>query len=258
MQPFIFAYGGKQLAEQMMGIKDAVSWDAERKTASNLGRIAANIFNPRVFRRAVPLAAELYAGYRPTAPRIETVHAELKPYARRLGDLVRRHSHDYKLTSKWLRDDIVTRQAMQARLADSAIYIFALTASLSRMDQLLGQGSAGLEFDRDRKAFEHAFDLFEMMARDRQKALRRNADESMREAARAARRYNDALPNEDFYIHEAAPIAGGSGKPIQKDHIRQFPGSGHMEPGGDGHAADAELKKDGRSAGKRRKSSSTG
>jgi len=47
-------------------------------------------------------------------------------------------------------------------------------------------------------------------------------------ASRAARDYNDSLPNEDFYIPESSPIAAGTGKSIQTDSIPQFPGKQRM------------------------------
>ena len=56
--------------------------------------------------------------------------------------------------------------------------------------------------------------------------MRDNADESMREAAQAARDYNDTLPNEDFYIHEGSPIGRDAGKEPPTEHIAQFDGEG--------------------------------
>ena len=61
-------------------------------------------------------------------------------------------------------------------------------------------------------------------------------------AATAARRYNDSLPNADFYVHESSPVAKGTGKPVTKEHIEQFPGDRYIEAGGDGHASDTKLE----------------
>ncbi|NNF04666.1 MAG: acyl-CoA dehydrogenase, partial [Rhodothermales bacterium] len=224
MQPFIFAYGGKQLAEQMIGIQEALGWDGDESVLGNMSRFMRNAFNPKVAARAIPLAAELFMGYRPSAPDIDGISGELRPYARRLADLVRRHANMFKLASKWYRDEIVTRQAVQARLADSAIYLFALSASLSKMDSLIREGATGVGFDRDRTAFEHAFDLFELRIEDRLRSLKKNADSSMLKAASAARAWNDTLPNELFYIHESSPNAAGTGKNVDTEAIRQFPG----------------------------------
>ncbi|WP_243664159.1 hypothetical protein [Rhodothermus marinus] len=128
----------------------------------------------------------------------------------------------------------MTRQAQQARLADNAMYLFALSAALSDMDRQLRKGASGVAFEKDRAAFEHLFDLLEIRIQQNLGLLRRNADESMRRAAQATLRYVDTLPNRDYYIHEASPVAKGTGKPVQKEHIKQFPGDRYVTAGGDG------------------------
>jgi hypothetical protein len=237
MQSFIFAYGGKQLAEQMLAIKQALSWDANQSPIGNLQRIVRNAFNPRLLRRALPLAAELFLGLRPKAPSMRRVHPALRPWADRLARLVQQHAHYFKLLSKWEGEAIVSRQVQQARLADNAMYLFALSAALSDMDRQLRKGASGLAFERDRAAFEHLFDLLEVRIQQQLGLLRRNADKSMHRAAQAALRYVDALPNRDYYIHEASPVAKGTGKPVSKKHIKQFPGDRYVTAGGDGATA---------------------
>ncbi len=240
MQSFIFAYGGKQLAEQMLTIQSSLGWNREESVSRNLNRILENGMNTTVLRRGLSLAAQLYLSLKPAAPEIYGVHPSLRPYARRLAELVRGHSHHFKMTSKWHREDIIKRQVVQARLADSAMYLFALSTSLSRMDRKVRMGIYGLEYDRDRRALEHVFDMLELRILDNVRALRRNADDSMRAAAAAARRHNDSLPNSDFYIHESSPIARGTGKAIPRQHIRQFPGDGRAALG-DGASDEAAL-----------------
>ncbi len=242
MQPFIFAYGGKQLAEQMMGVQEAVAWNRSDTIAENIGRIGSKVFSPKMVRYAVPLAAQLFLGMKQSQPVIKGVHPLLETHAGRLSQLIRDHSHAFKLASKWYKEDIVTRQAVQARLADSAIYLFALTASLSRMDSQIRAGDHGTEFQRDKTAFEHAFDLLEQRIHDRFRSLRTNADSSMARASEAARRHNDTLADEDYYIHESSPTAAGKGKTIQRSHIKQFPGSPNRASHGDGHVSEPNLK----------------
>jgi alkylation response protein AidB-like acyl-CoA dehydrogenase len=234
MQPFIFAYGGKQLVEQLIGIQDALGWDSDEPFFANLVRMGRNALNPRILARAVPLAAQLYLGLGPAAPRPPAVHAGLRDQARRLSNLVRTHSHQFKLASKRYREEIIGMQAVQARIADNAMLLFALTASLSRMDHLLRSGASGPEHDRDRAAFEHAFDLFELRILRNISELGRNADATMRRAAEATRRHNDTLPNDRFYIHEGSPVARGEGRPVVRDHVEQFPGEVSDPAGGDG------------------------
>ncbi|TDI76377.1 MAG: acyl-CoA dehydrogenase [Bacteroidetes bacterium] len=254
MLPFIFAYGGKQLAEQMFGIQDAVNWDSERDTRANIRRIASNLADPRFLRRAIPLAAQLFAGIRPSAPRIETVDESLSEYSGRLSRLIRKHSHMFKMASKWYREDIVTKQTVQARLANSAVYLFALSASLAKMDSLVRSSKRSLEYMRDSTAFEHAFDLLEKMVNENLGDIRSRSDVSMARAAEAARQHNDSLPNKDFYIHEESPIAKGTGKKVRPELFKSFKvedkqtssTSPVIKPvsAGDGFVDDADIRKE--------------
>lgn len=222
MQPFIFGYGGKQLAEQMMGIQQAMTFDSDESIWGNIKRTVPNLVNPKLLGRAIPLAVELFLGYVPAAPAVDVTHAQIKDHGVRLSKLVQQHAHMFKMASKWNEEQIVVRQAVQARLADSATFLFAMTSMLSRIDhQLQNNDTQG---DRDFVLFEHAFDLLDLRIQHELRALKDNADVSMRKAAKVARAYNDSLPNDRFYIHESSPSSKGTGKTIQKDHIQQFPG----------------------------------
>ena len=243
MQSFVFAYGGKQLAEQMLGIQDAMGWNADESVADNLNRLLENGTNPKLLKRAVPLAAQLFLGIKPPAPLVLGVHPSLRAYADRLGKLVQLHSHYFKLASKWNREEIITRQTIQARVADNALYIFALSASLSKMDMQLRTARRDEEYDRDRTAMAHVFDLFELKIYENFRALKKNADKSMRVAAAAARKHSDTLPNSDFVIHETSPIAKGTGAPVLKEHVKQFPGQDRALAGGDGHSTSRPVLK---------------
>lgn len=233
MQSFIFAYGGKQLAEQMLSLQDALLWDDDESAGDNLRRLVSNALNVRILSKALPLGAELFLGIKPQAPDLGGLHAYLDDYAERLSRLVQRHAHYFKLSSKWHMEKIVVRQVAQSRVADNAVILFALSASLAKMDQLLRRNDRGAEFDRDQAAFEHLFDLMELEFYQNLGEMRDNADESMRNAAHFARRHNDTLPNERFYIHEASPVAQGTGRSVQHDAVRRFPGDSY-DAGGDG------------------------
>ena len=221
MQPFIFGYGGKQLAEQMMTIQQALTWDGDETLGANVRRILSHAFRPRVLRRAIPLALHLFTGYRPRPPKVPVTHAELKDHAARLERLVRDHAHWFKMASKWYKEEIVTKQTVQARLGDSAMYLFVLAAALSRFDRTLTEGSAHLE--RDRAFFQHAFNLFEKRILSLFRELRINADDTMFGAAKAGMDRVDALPNAAFYIHESSPTDAGTGKPVRTDILPRFP-----------------------------------
>ena len=73
--------------------------------------------------------------------------------------------------------------------------------------------------------------------------MRHNADASMKQASEAARRHNDTLPNGDFIIHEASPVAEGLGKPVLKDHVKQFPGDRYLAPADTGSGDGAAVAK---------------
>lgn len=236
MQSFIFAYGGKQLAEQMIAVQQALAWDADETPAQNLSRILTNGLNVQLVRRALPLGAQLFLGVKPARPVIQDVSPLLAGYAERLATMTQKHSHYFKLLSKWEREDIVKRQAQQARIADNAVFLFALTCALSKMDSQLRRDEHGARFERDKAAFEHLFDLLEQRFYQNLGELRHNADVSMRKAAEAAMRYTDTLPNSDYYIHESSPVAAGEGKVPPTEHIKQFPGDTPARSGGDGAA----------------------
>jgi alkylation response protein AidB-like acyl-CoA dehydrogenase len=241
MQSFIFAYGGKQLAEQMLGIQEALGWDRSASAADNTSRLLQNGTNVDLLKRALPLALQLFLGIKPAGPQIFGVHPALEEHASRLSKLAQLHSHYFKMASKWHREEIISKQVVQARVADNAVNLFALSASLSKADQQIRSGVRGLAYERDRTAFEHVFDLLELEIHANIRELRQNADASMAEAASAARRHNDALPNSDFVIHESSPIAKGQGRPVAEQHVRQFVGDRYISAGGDGHVDPANV-----------------
>ncbi|MBM4107751.1 MAG: acyl-CoA dehydrogenase [Phycisphaerae bacterium] len=228
MQSFVFAYGGKQLAEHMLGVKDAVGWNRDETFGQNLSRILRNT-RGGVLKAAMPLALELYLGVRPRLSRITKVHRELQPHADRLSMLVRELSHQFKQASRRYEDAIVTRQAVQARLADPAIMLHAYACTLSKLDLDLRThaGNGDLEFQRDKAAALHFFDLAESAVRQSFRELYEHTDESMLAAADLANRHNDSLPNSEFVIPERSPNATGTGRKLKEEGIKQFPGEKH-------------------------------
>ena len=243
MQSFIFAYGGKQLAEGMIGVQEALLWDADAPAGDNLRRLLTNGTNVALLKRAVPLGLQLFLGLKPAAPAVGPVHPLLEDHAERLSVLVQKHSHYFKMVSKWEREAIVTRQVQQARIADNAVLLWALTCALSKMDFQLRDRQFGPAFERDRAAFEHLFDLFEGRFYGNVGALRDNADGSMARAAETTYAWAETLPTADYYVHESSPVAKGQGHPVRTDGIAQFPGEGHGAPAtsGDGAPATAAV-----------------
>lgn len=236
MHSFIFAYGGKQLAEYMLGVLNEVEWDPEKGALENLQRIVPNALKPETIRRGTPLAAEIFLGVQRHRPTVERIHPLLKAQAERLGEHVQTHTRAFKLASKRLAEQIVTAQATQARLAENAILMYAWACVLSKLDRQLRRGEYGVAFERDKAAALHFLRLADLRIRANVRALSDNADKTLRAAAAAQFAYNDTLPNADYYIHESSPVAKGTGKPVQTEAIRQFPGD-RVAASGDGAAA---------------------
>ncbi|MBX3389097.1 MAG: acyl-CoA dehydrogenase family protein [Phycisphaeraceae bacterium] len=225
MQSFIFAYGGKQLAESMLTVKNALGWSRDEGFGANIGRILKNSTNFKLIRAAVPLGIEIFLGIRrglPTAPR---VHESLRTQAQRLAWLIREHSHQFKRASKKYEEAIITRQCVQARLADNAMWLHGFACTLSKLDQDLRRGGDGAEFERDRAAALHFFDLAETFFYANIRELSENADDTMLKAAAAAIKHSDAMPNNEFSIPEKSPVAKGTGRALKQDGIKQFPGT---------------------------------
>jgi alkylation response protein AidB-like acyl-CoA dehydrogenase len=229
MQAYIFGYGGKQLAEKMLAVKEKVGWDKEENLAQNLARIFPNLFNPKVMRAAAPLGTEIFLGIRRRMPQINSIEPSLRPYADRVCRLVQEHTYQFKQTSKRFEEKLLLRQTVQARLADCAMLIHASLCTLSKLDADLkahatkGNGS-DLEFERDRAAALHFLDLAECEIHARTRSLYENADETMLKAADAALKHNDSLANSQFIVPERSPIAKGTGRVPRQDGIKQFPG----------------------------------
>src|SRR5438093_10205904 len=99
---------------------------------------------------AAPLAKEMFFGIKRPIPPITTIDPSLRESARKLAELVRDHSHQFKLASKRYADKIVSRQAVQARLSDSAMWLHAWACTLSKLDRDIRAGKSGPQFERDR------------------------------------------------------------------------------------------------------------
>ncbi|RMH11859.1 MAG: acyl-CoA dehydrogenase [Planctomycetota bacterium] len=220
MQSFIFAYGGKQLAEKLLGMKEAV----EKRE-----------FSGALLKAAIPVGKEVYLGMRPRSPVISKLHQSLIPHGRRVCGYISELTYQFKKVSKRLDAAIIERQAVQARFADAAMWIHAWLCTLSKLDHQLRRGASGVEFERDRKAALHFFDLAELEIQNCFRGLYENADDSMLEAAEAAIAYSDTQPAERFIIPEKTPTdALGKGRRVDQRYIPQFGGTGLSVAGGTG------------------------
>ena len=224
MQPFVFAYGGKQLAEQMLGIQNILGVDGSVGFGEMLSRLLTNGLKPSVASKAIPLTLELFLGIKPARPQVTRLHGSLTRWADELARCTRELSHAFKWASKEYEERILDRQAVQARIADIAMHGFAMACTLSKLDSQLRAGDEGVEFDRDKAAAEHYCD-YAVHEIDRILAeLRHNTDDTMLDCAEKALAFNATLPNNRFVIPEKSPTAAGTGMTPRQDGIRQFPG----------------------------------
>jgi alkylation response protein AidB-like acyl-CoA dehydrogenase len=246
MLTFIFAYGGKQLAEYMLGVLNAVQWDDAETLPENLSRILNGAFKPATIKAGAPLATEIFLGKKVARPEIRRIHPSLRSFADRLAAHIQTHTRAFKLVSKRMEERIVTAQATQARFADTATQMFAWASVLARLDQQLAKGATGPAWERDKAAGLHFMHLAHERILRNMRELDTNSDASMARAAKAAFAWSDTLPNSDYYLHEASPNAAGTGHAVPEAHIKQFPE--HGEPfvpapdaaaGGDGAAVEA-------------------
>ena len=230
MQSFIFGYGGKPLAEQMVAVKELLLPDKEKGLLRSLPTMLAAGVNPSVLRRAIPLGLELFLGFKPAPARVTRLHPSLGGHARTLAHLVREHSHSFKWASKEHEEKILERQTVQAIVADNAIYLHAMACVLSKLDKQIRSGQDGPDFERDRTAAVHFLDMAECWIRENWRRLRSNEFGTMTQAAAAAIAQNDALPNDRFAVPERSPVAAGQGRRLRQDSIKQFPGEGYAPP----------------------------
>ena len=133
---------------------------------------------------------------------------------------------------KRYEDALFSRQVVQARIADTGIYLHAWACTLSKLDKDIrahaGNGEGDLEFQRDKAAALHFFDLAETWIDKNIRELTVNADDTMQAAAIAALKHNDTLPNSEFAIPERSPNAAGTGRKLKQDGIKQFPGDRYV------------------------------
>jgi alkylation response protein AidB-like acyl-CoA dehydrogenase len=216
MWSFIFGYGGKQLGEWMLGLREAAK---------------TQFWKPALLQKAIPLGMEVFLGIRRKAPEIGRVHPSLRPYADRLARLISEFTYQFKQMSKKHDASLLNRQVPQSRLALAAIQLHAWTCTLSKLDRDLRVhgGNGGEEFARDKAAAAYFFDLAELDIEQHFRDGYRNADDTMATAADAALRHNDTLPPELFIIPERTPTdLRGRGRTPRDHGIRKFPGDKHV------------------------------
>jgi alkylation response protein AidB-like acyl-CoA dehydrogenase len=231
MQQFIFGWGGKALAEHMLGLKMAAE---------------SFKFSPAIVKAGVPIFTEVILGIRRRPPNIEGLHQSLVEQGKRVGKWISEFTYRYKITGKKYDTKMVQAQCAQARIADAAIFLHAWLCTLSKLDADIRAGHGGIEFERDKQAALHFFDMAEIEIKNAFAALEVNSDESMKIAAAAALKVSDSLPASDFIIAEKTPTdLRGKGRVPDQTHIKQFHGiTGQYVSGGTGREGMSKIDED--------------
>ncbi len=208
MYSFVFAYGAKQLTEAMLEVKD--------KPLRHLGE-------------AIRLGAELFLGMRRAAPRIRKLHPRLDHLRTDLERRTQEFSHRVKVAFKEHEEKMITRQMVQRRLATVAMWLHAMTCSLSKLDGDIRKGLDGERLAEDLTLVEHVCAMGGVEIDQAYRALRYNDDESMRKTAQVVMKQIERLPNSKYVIPEKTPEEAVRGTGLQPDqkHIQQF-GSGSV------------------------------
>jgi hypothetical protein len=177
MQSYMFGYGGKQLAEMMLGVKNALLKDPDESLGSYLVKALRNTFRFDIMARAIPLGIEVFLGIRPSLKRLAKVKSpELAPHAERLAMLTREHSHQFKVLSKRYDIKMLDRQA-------------AIISSMTKLERkkpdvlqasrkrriAAGAGVDVAEVNRLLKQHRQMADTFKAMSRDGGKGFARMA-----------------------------------------------------------------------------------
>ena len=225
MQSFVFGYGGKQLAESLLGLQEAFSWDSDRGGFANLKKIVGNAFKPKLVARAVKVASEVFLGLRQKPDFVRGLHSDCASFNHKLCLDISELSYQFKKTSYRLKEQMVSRQVEQARIADAAMWIHAANCSLSKLDHLKKfVDKMDLKHKRDIEAGEYFMDLAHRKVRECFDKLKSDESERLSSCSLAALQYNPSLDNSDFSIPERSPNAAGTGRCVNKEDIPQFVG----------------------------------
>jgi len=211
MHSFVFAYGSKQLGEWMLAIKN--------NPTKSIGS-------------ALQIGAELYLGMRRAAPTFSKLHPKLHRLGNELMLRIRDHSHAVKLAFKEHEESLVGNQMIQSRLSLSAMWIHAMSCSLSRLDANIRNGLDGTDLEYEMSVVEHLCAIGNDEIAKELRALHTHTDATMRIAAKGVLKWADTLPNERYDIPERTPDASarGKGRPENESSVPQF-GSGSIYNG---------------------------
>jgi acyl-CoA dehydrogenase family protein 9 len=168
LRAFIAVVGIKPVADQLLTVKTALSNPV--KGFGTLFRFGRKQLGDRL-----------------SAPDVPVQSRDLRPEARRLGKRVRDFSRAVQHALIRHREQIIDRQYVQARIADTACDLYASSCTLSRLDHLLTSGNGNpVEISRDVLAGRYFLKLADRRIRQNLAALTDNDDPQTTAAADAA------------------------------------------------------------------------
>ncbi|MBQ71381.1 MAG: acyl-CoA dehydrogenase [Planctomycetaceae bacterium] len=214
MHSFIFAYGSKQLGEWMLSVKN--------NPTRNIGA-------------GLKIASQLYLGMRPAAPRITNVNPKIQPRVEELMLRIREFSHQVKMMFKEHEESLITNQLVQERISLAALWLHAMTCSLSKLDANIRNGLDGAALDHELTVVEHLCAIGNSNFNEEIRSLRSNDDASVRKTGEAILAWVDTLPNDKYVLPEKSPNADARGRDghgfhADQEQIQQF-GEGSMFSG---------------------------
>ncbi len=230
MQAFIFGYGGKKLAEQMVSIQKSFSWQPNHNFSNNMFRLIKNCTNPSLLWKAIKLGTEIFIGKNFLPHNSHALDSRLTPYQEKLKQGCADLSSQFKKASFQLKETIIKKQVVQAQISDIAMWLHAANCSMSKLNQLYEISTqslskkALLEYDRDTHAGMYFLDYAFKQVDECIASLAYEDDKSMLKCAEHSLAYNDELPNSDYPIPEKSPNASGSGRTANSRDIQQFYG----------------------------------
>ena len=216
MHSFVFAYGSKQLGEWMLSIK--------AKPFKKLGAAAR-------------IGGELFLGMRRPVPRFSKIHPKLQKHAQELMFRIRDHSYNVKMMFKEHEEGLIANQFIQARLSKCAMWIHAVSCTLSKLDsrirsQPVGRGIEGAQLAHELLVVETLCAIANASIDEEVRGLRWNIDATMRGCAESVLAQADGLSNAEYSIPERTPViaARGTGLPMA-DHGAPQQGIPHFGSG---------------------------
>ncbi len=159
LRSFVAMVGMKPVIDQLLGVKSALANPLKWGTLVSFG--------------GKRLGAQLGL----TTPEVPVQSAELKPFARNLGQRLREFGLAIQGELMRYKEDIVDRQYVLERISDAACELYASGCTLSRLEHLLTQSNGNpAELRRDVMAGQYFLRLADRRVRQSLAALKDNDD----------------------------------------------------------------------------------